>query len=144
MGCNTDFSGELLFTYKLSDEEKDKLESFLGNDCRDHPEWETGRTGFDELTWIDLKYNDDESGICWNGSEKTYDLAEKVELILTEMRKEFPDFCLEGTMMAQGERMEDRWCLVVENGHAFHRNIVNSGKTYKCPSCGENFIVEDL
>ena len=137
MGYTTTFSGELKFKNDLSNKALGKLKSFLGEDCRDHPEW--GRT---DLTYIDLELTDDFSGIKWDGSEKTYDLVDKINLLITEMGKEYPEFGLEGELLAQGEDFKDRWMLVMENGEAKHREIKIVGKEVECPHCGEKFILE--
>jgi hypothetical protein len=109
----------------------------LDEDCREHPEW--GRA---DLTYIDLELLDDFSGVKWNGAEKTYDLEEKVNVIIDEMRKEFPNFGLQGEMIAQGEDIEDRWSLLIENGRAIKRDVVITGQKIKCPHCDEYFILE--
>ena len=138
MGYTTSFKGELKFTYDLSGKELKKLKSFLGEDCRQHPEWNRI-----DLTYIDLELKDDFSGIGWDGSEKTYDLTEKVNLIIDEMRKEFQNFGFEGIMTAQGEDIEDRWTLAIEKGKAVKREVVIKGQKIECPHCGETFILEE-
>jgi hypothetical protein len=139
MGYTTNFKGVLLFTKELNGKELKKVKSFLGEDCRQHEEW--GRT---DLSYIDLELTDDFSGLQWDGSEKTYDLQDKVNVIIDEMRKEFPDFGLEGHLVAQGEDVEDRWTLSIEaNGRAVKRPVEVKGAKVKCPHCGEKFIVEE-
>lgn len=137
MGYSTEFSGELTFTNDLTSKQLAKVKSFLGEDCREHPEW--GKTG---MTYIDLELLDDFSGLRWDGAEKTYELTEKINLIIDEMRKEYPDFGLEGSLLAQGEEIDDRWMLTIENGHAVERKIKIKGKKTTCPNCGEDFILE--
>jgi hypothetical protein len=51
MGYSTSFSGELLFTKELKASELAELNKFLGEDCRDHPEW-----GISGLTYIDFPF----------------------------------------------------------------------------------------
>lgn len=113
MGYTTKFKGELKFTTKLTPKQLTKIKSFLGEDCRNHPEWNKNN-----LTYIDLELLDDLSGLKWNGSEKTYDLVEKVNLIIEEMQKEYSQFGLTGKLIAQGEDIEDRWCLKIIDGKA--------------------------
>ena len=132
MGYNTDFSGVLTYKNPITDEELEYLNTFMDEDCRDHPEW--GRT---DLTWIDLMC--DEDGIQWNGSEKTYDLVEKINLIIDQMRKKFPGFELEGALEAKGEKFDDYWILDIEDGRAVMKTakiVVNDEINY-CPHCGE-------
>ena len=83
MGYSTEFIGELLFTKELKASEIVKIKSFLGQDCRNHPEWNAK-----QLTYIDLEFTDDFTGLKWDGSEKTYDLVEKVNLIIDIMKKD--------------------------------------------------------
>jgi hypothetical protein len=137
MGYTTQFKGILKFTKELNGKELKKVKSFLGEDCRKHDEW--GRT---DLSYIDLALTDDFSGLEWDGSEKTYDLQDKVNVIIDEMQKEFPDFGLEGFLVAQGEDVEDRWTLVIENGRAVQKPVEIKGVKIRCPHCSEEFIAE--
>lgn len=119
MGYSTDFTGELKFTKELKAIELAKIKTFLGEDCRHHPEWNATN-----MTYIDLELTSDFSGLKWDGSEKTYQLTEKVNLIIDEMKKDYPDFGLTGNLFAQGERIEDRWVLLIdENGKAKKEEI---------------------
>jgi len=139
MGYNTDFKGELLFTKELDSTEMLEIEKFLDEDCRYHPEWNPG-----DLIWIDLCFNRDLTGIEWNGGEKTYDLTEKVNLIISNMQQKFPDFGLTGELLAQGEDMTDRWRLVIENGRAVKKPVKILGDIIECPHCGEKIILDEL
>lgn len=139
MGYTTEFSGELLFVEELRASELAKLNQFLGEDCRQHPEW--GNTG---LTYIDLELTKDFSGLKWNGAEKTYDLVDKVNFIIEEMQKVYPDFELTGELLAQGEEIGDVWRLVMENNVAYERKIDLSHKRkVTCPHCEEEFFLEE-
>jgi len=138
MGYSTEFTGELKFKKELSIPELTKIKTFLGEDCRDHAEW-----GAEGLTYIDLELTKDFSGLKWDGSEKTYDLTDKVNLIITQMQTEFPEFGLTGQLIAQGEDIEDRWVLSInENGKAVAKNVEVVGEQVKCPHCGESFKLE--
>lgn len=106
MKYTTEFSGKLLFRGDTPVSAIRKLNTILGQDCREHPEW-----GRSNLTYIDLKVTDDLDGIEWNGSEKTYDLSEKVNLVIDLMREAYPNFKLTGELLAQGEDIHDRWIL---------------------------------
>lgn len=83
MGYTTNFKGELKFTKELKASELAKLSSMLGEDCREHPEWDYEGP----LYYIDLELLEDFSGIKWDGSEKTYSMTSMVNLIIREMRK---------------------------------------------------------
>lgn len=132
MGYKTKFSGELKFTKDLTVKELAKVKTFLGEDCRKHPEWESR-----DLYWIELEFLNDFTGLKWNNSEGTsYGMVECVNLIINQTRKEFPDFGLSGSFLAQGEDMDDRWWLVIENGQAIRRDFEIE---VKCPHCGHQF-----
>lgn len=139
MGYTTQFKGELRFTHEVTVPQLKKLESMFGEDCRDHPEW-----GAKDLSYIDFKLTKDYGGLQHSGAEKSYDAEKQVNVILKEMRKEWPDFGLAGQIAAQGEEIEDRWALVVEeDGLAHKRKIAITGRRAKCPDCGHRFILED-
>lgn len=141
MGYNTRFRGTLKFTIQLTVPMLAKLNTFLGQDPRDHPEWGADR----DIGYIDLVILKDFSGIEWDsGTEKTYGLEKSVNLITREMRKEFPEFGLTGELVAQGEAMEDRWVLVMEDGVAHKRKIAITGQRVKCPECSHKFIIESV
>lgn len=138
MGYTTTFKGELKFTKELTATQLAKLKTYLGEDCRNHAEW--GRT---DLSYIDLELLKDFSGLCWDGSEKTYDLEDKINLVIDQMRIEYPDFGLQGKLLAAGEEAGDRWWLIVENGVAIRKDIELTGRKVECPHCGETFIAQD-
>jgi hypothetical protein len=138
MGYTTKFSGQLRFKKEVTSTSLGKLKGYCGIDCRHTPELKY--TGF---TYIDIKITDDFSGIEWDGSEKTYDLVEKINLVISEMKKEYPDFGLEGEMIAQGESFGDVWKLKMNDGVAIREDIALKGKKVSCPHCGEDFMLEE-
>jgi hypothetical protein len=138
MGYSTEFKGELKFTRELTGGELAKVRSMLGEDCRDYPEWDATH-----LSYIDLELNNDFSGLKWNGSEKTYQLEEKVNVVIKQMKKTIPDFGLTGYLVAQGEAFDDRWTLVIENGIAINKRVEIKGQRVTCPHCDEDFIIEE-
>lgn len=122
MGYTTRFEGVLKFKNEITAIHLRKLNTILGEDCRDHPEWKATN-----LYYINLEVNDDYTGLQWNGAEKTYDMPDLVNVVIDQMQKEFPDFQLEGQLLAQGEKVGDIWTLVIENGRAVRREIaINS------------------
>lgn len=108
MGYNTDFKGELKFVGELNQMALATIKTFLGEDYRNHPEW-----GNYDLTYINLEFLDDFSGLRWDGNEKTYCMVDCVNLIIENMRKKYTDFGLTGELLAQGERIDDRWKLII-------------------------------
>lgn len=141
MGYNTDFEGTLKFTTALTAEMIDKLQSILGEDCRDHPEWEAP-----ELTFVHLEINDDRTGLEWSGDEKTYEMDGLVNVVIREMRTVYPDFGLSGMLKAQGEDVGDLWEVFIDkDGWAQRREVVAlpHETKVKCPHCGRKFHFEE-
>jgi hypothetical protein len=139
VGYSTQFEGVLKFTADLPISQIGRLKGFLGEDCRNHPEW-----GSTHLTYINLEIADDFSGLQWDGSEKSYEMEEKINLIISNMRKEYPDFALTGKLQAQGDDFDDRWVLTFDdNGKAIRQNLVIVGEIIECPHCGEKFEKEE-
>lgn len=141
MGYNTDFSGTLYFKNELTIRQFKELEKFMGADCREHPEW-----GNTDISYIDLQINNDYTGIEWDGSEKTYELVLKINLIISNMQKQFPGFELEGELLAQGEDINDRYLITIENNVAVikyleqHRYSLFGGLSYY-PNGGMNDLI---
>jgi len=138
MGYTTEFTGELKFTEELKTSELARLNSFLGEDTRDHPDWGTELDNY----YIDLELLPDFSGLRWNGAEKTYNMVQIVNFIIGEMIKIKPSFGLKGKLHAQGEDIEDIWELVIEQGIAVKHELKPKGKKVECPHCGESFFIE--
>ncbi len=139
MGYNTTFKGTLTFVHDVTAKQIAALQKMFGEDCREHPEW-----GAKHMTYIDLRLNEDMSGIEWDdATEKTYDLTEKVNLVIRVMREKWPEFALSGVLLAQGEDITDRWKMVVtEHGGAAKVEVQVVGQKVTCPHCDGEFIVE--
>ena len=136
MGYSTDFKGELKFTEELKASQLAKVKAFLDEDCRDHPEW-----GNTKLYYVDLELLPDYSGLRWNGAEKTYGMVDVVNLIITNMRKDMPEFGLEGKLLAQGEDIDDRWELIIQDGMAVKKELPHTGSKVICPHCEQHFYL---
>lgn len=137
MGYTTIFKGELKFTTDLNGKQLAKVKSFFGEDCREHPEWDC------DGSYIDLTFNDDFTGIQWDdATEKNRGMVDHINLIIDEMKKDYPEFGLTGTMTAQGEEFDDRWVINILLGKAVRSEVVIKGQKAQCPHCGEQFIVE--
>lgn len=119
MGYHTEFSGALQFKNKLTTKQLSRIKQILRQDCREHPDWEANN-----LTYIDLALLPDNSGIQWDGSEKTYNMPELVNVVIQQMRKDFPEFSLAGVMAAQGSDIGDLWELYIsKDGFAKKRKL---------------------
>jgi len=142
MGYNTDFSGCLTFKKMLNAAQIARLDKVLGEDVRDFDEdvarfWDAA--DFDGYH-IDLEFTSDYDGIRWNGTEKTYGMRGAVQGIINYMTHLYPDFELEGTLHAQGERAKDSWKLVMKNNEPCHvANDVDMSEYVTCPDCGHEF-----
>ncbi|MFQ6309876.1 hypothetical protein [Lysobacter capsici] len=142
MGYSTTFVGELKFAEELTATQLAAINAILGEDVRDHPDWEHDPKAY--CSYIDLVLLRDFSGIKWDDTtEKTYGLWESVNIVTRLMRKQWPDFRLVGHLNAQGEDYEDRWSLVLDaDGWATKQEIVIPGARVECPHCQHKFIVE--
>jgi hypothetical protein len=139
MGYQTTFKGILKFKKELIGKELAFLNTILGEDCRDHPEWNES-----ELTYIQWELTKDFSGIQWDNSEKFYNSVETVNLIIRLMNEKFNnEFDFTGELVCQGEDFDDRWKLACENKEAKRIEIIMKGKKIECPHCEEYFILED-
>jgi hypothetical protein len=139
MGYNTDFDGELKFAKELTASQLAAVQQFLGEDCRDHPEWGASS----HLYHIDLEFLPDFSGIKWNGAEKTYQMIECINLITERVREVMPDFRMTGTLLARGEQRDgkDVWQIVMqEDGTAVRQELKPPVGLVICPDCGHGFI----
>lgn len=150
MGYNTEFRGELKFNKDLTGPQLARLKSFLGEDCRQHPEWEVAYDRmphcldfpYSRLSYIDLGLNQGFDGVKWNGSEKTYDLIDKVNLVTSLMQEIIPDFKFVGFLEARGEQFDDTWNLVVgEDGWAERQEIKPLQCAVTCPHCTHRFVL---
>ncbi len=136
MGYSTDYKGEFKFTRELVSSEIVKVKSFFGEDCRDHTDWKDS----DGLYYVNLEFNDDFSGIRWDGCEKTDDLTNYINLIFDNV--DIKDFGLTGKMLAQGEDIDDRYEILIKDGRAVHVDTKPSGTKIECPDCGSEFYLE--
>lgn len=138
MGYNTDFEGTLYFQHDITVKELKTLYSICGADAREYPEW-----GMPHLTYIDYVVTAELDGIIWDGSEKSYDMVEKTQLIINLMKKVNSSFELKGELLAQGEELSDRWKLIANGDIVTRQDIVLHGKVISCPHCDAEFIMEE-
>ncbi len=138
MGYMTEFKGELKFTTEMTGTQLAEVKSFCDADIREHPEWGKAKT----FNYFFLTLLDDFSGLKWNGVENARGMVEQVNIITLNMCKRWPDFGLTGRMLAQGEYIDDRWELVVEDGVATKEDVAVTGTRIMCPCCNETFAYE--
>jgi len=135
MGYTTEFKGVLHFTSELKASQLAYLGTILGEDRRDHPEWNAS----EEFYYIDLELTADFAGLKWNGAEKSYGMVDQVKAILRLMSDKYLDFGLSGKLSAQGEERSDTWVLLVDGDSVIRQEIVIEGLV-KCPDCGASFV----
>lgn len=136
MGYSTEYRGEMKFSKELTASEIAKVNKFLDEDCRDHPEWKNSKN----LYYVNLKFNEDYSGLEWDGSEKVDDLTNYINLIIDNI--DIKDFGFKGKILAQGEDIDDRYEIIIKDGRAFHKDIKPSGEKTTCPHCEKDFYLE--
>ena len=140
MGYDTNYVGVLKFKNEVTPKELAKMGTIVGEDCRDHPEWDKDPECY---TYIDLELTDDYEGLQYNGDEKSSGMVGNINTLLNEMRKEFPEFGLKGGFVCQGETILDRWKLKFKDGKAIRVDIVvDKSKLITCPHCEEQFELE--
>lgn len=136
MGYNTDFYGELDYKNPITDEQLGYLKQLIKTDLMNHPEWERLNLSY----YIELEC--DEECIRWDGSEKTYDMVEKVNLLIKVMREKYPDFELVGRLEAHGEEHDDIWALEIVDGVAVTKSLkVMIDEPVCCPHCKKSFNI---
>lgn len=140
MGYSTQFKGTLSFTEEVTGPQLARLGEILGEDRRDHAEWNVPGDTF----WchVDLEVTSDFTGIRWNDSEKTHGMDELVRLVIRLMRERWPDFGLSGRMDAQGDELGDVWALTVEGGSVTKIKYALVGREVECPECEARFVLD--
>jgi hypothetical protein len=143
MGYTTEFKGLLKISPELTASQLAHMKKFLGEDIRDHKDWETNEWSKELYYSIDLQLTNDFSAIEWNDMEKSYEMVAQVNYLITQMRKVCKDFELSGKFVAQGEDMDDRWELIIgEDGFAMKVKTPPSGVKITCPHCEESFYYQ--
>lgn len=136
MGYNTRFSGTIYFAQTISVAEIRELRQWIGGiDVRDIEP--NAKYGF---CIIDLDIDEDMTGLCWNGSEKTYFLEQQINWVVSKMRLKFPNFTLNGEIEAVVED-GDRYQIVVNAGSATRIQLQSKSERIECPYCGREFQI---
>jgi hypothetical protein len=118
MGYNTDFEGVIGILPPMTVKDLKTIEKFIENPGSNNAGIHTSN--------CDFKFNDDGTGILWNGYEKSYEMEVWLPFLITKFFKPM-GYKLNGTMLARGESMSDHWRMVVKDnifsrleGHADH------------------------
>lgn len=106
---------------------------------RDHEDWENNFGG----TYINYKLTDDLSWLEWDESDKSYDMVEKLNFVINEIRKVNSEFSLKWKLIAKWEDPKDRWELVMVDWLA-KRVELAVNNLYKCPCCDEYIHIKKV
>lgn len=137
MGYQTEYKGEFKFSQELSASDLAYLKKMLGEDSRDHPEWGIKLDNY----YVSLEFLDDFSGLRWDGMEKTYNMPQILDFILTKMQERLPEFSMDGRMVAQGEDVDDLYEITIVDGVPIKRDLKPTGRKVQCPHCEEYFYL---
>jgi len=143
MGYNTEYMGILEFNKELTASQLSLINEILDSDFRDLSQ-EVQKalvTGETYLTYINLVLTKNFSGVEWNGTEKSHSMVDAVNAVTNWMRIHggIKDFSFVGTMHCQGEDVDDKWDLIIEDGIAKRVQAPPKGIKIECPHCEEYF-----
>lgn len=144
MSYHTDFEGVLKFSSELTIKGLKKLKNILGEDCRNHPGWNVNKVPY--LNYIDLELTEDMDGLEHHVDGNTSDMTELVNIVIRQMRTEFPDFGLTGKFIANGEEREDVYEVYIgADGFAHTRDYkcIPAGEI-TCPHCQKLFNLDEI
>lgn len=139
MGYSTSFQGIIKITPELKASEIKFIQGMFG-DMRD---WNPEMAKKLDMTWFNFEFDQDFSGIGWDGSEKFYDADKCMSVLVKETIKKFPHLKFNGILQAQGEDYADRWQLIVKDNVVTRKEVQLKGKIIECPHCAEKFELED-
>lgn len=106
MGYTTTFSGTINFSRPLTFAEVAEIHAYT-----------KGRHDGDPMApsiHCDFEVNSDATGLVWNGSEKTYEAIDWIQLICDDFLDEF-GVLANGSLVANGESRGDVWRLDVKD-----------------------------
>lgn len=132
MPDNIKYEGEILII-NVTAQKLGKLNKYLGKDARNlglRPDV----IGFHHF---DVEFNEDLTGLRWNGSEGTRNMVG----ILTYLQNEC-DLTLTGKMLCQGPEFGDRYAIIISNGTPVKIDVALSSEANLCPSCGHQWMQE--
>ncbi len=139
MGYTTNFQGTIKITPELKASEIKFIQGMFG----DMREWNPKEAEQLDMTHFDFEFNEDFTGIGWNGAEKFYDADKCMKYVVDATIKKYPHLKFNGILQAQGEDFDDRWQLIVKDNKVSRKEVVLKGKKIKCPHCEEDFILEE-
>lgn len=140
MGYTLQYRGILKIEPELKTSQLKYLKQFLNTDKRQHPEWEQNEY-FNKLHYtIDMELTEDFDGIRWTGAEKSCEVPAQINYIISQMKKECPDFKLKGKFIVVDPADDNRWEIHInEKGWAEESKTASKGEKIICPQCGTEF-----
>ncbi len=140
MSYHTNYDGFLEFTCELTTKQLNHLTKILGEDSRDHPEWDLPAYCAD-LYFVDLELADDFSGLDPPEDSDGRDMVNQVSAVIELMKRIKPEFGLAGEFKAQGEERGDCWVLKIVDGKAVRVDQPTLDDTCVCPHCNQQFLL---
>lgn len=149
MGYTTDFEGSIIVDPPLSEKEMEFLIEFAktrhmqrkrgpyfvdgkyghgdNSDVPDYNQHGEGKPGL----WCHWVPTDDGKFLVWDGGEKFYDAEEWMAYLINHFLKpghiaDLPflgEHTLNGTILAQGEEIRDRWHLIVRDNEVTREDL---------------------
>lgn len=141
MGYRTTYIGKIKFTQELIAKQIAFLSEIMGEDIRDYPEWNKFWTRKTEPHYyIAVEFTKEFDGLIWDGSEKVNDMDNILQFIINIMRSKWPEFGLDGSIVAQGENFNDRYTITINGNTVEKIPMIVTGTAVKCPECGYKFV----
>jgi hypothetical protein len=139
MGYTTSFQGVIKIEPELKASEIKFIQGMFG----DMREWNPKMAKELDMTWFNFEFDENFTGIRWDGSEKFYDADGCMKVLIDETLKKYPHLKFNGILQAQGEEFSDRWQLIVKNNKVTRKDVKLKGDIITCPNCDEQFTLED-
>lgn len=140
MGYTTQFQGVVKITPELKTSQVKFIQGMFG----DMREWNPEEAKRLDFTWFDFEFNEEMDGLQWDGTEKFYDADTKMQYLIDRAVEKYPELSFNGILQAQGEEIDDRWQLVVNDNKVKKVEVTLKGKIITCPRCEEKFELEEV
>jgi len=144
-----DYKGKLKISPELRASDIAYLKGFLGEDLRDHRDEWPHTDKYDELVdatnFIDVDFDD---SFCYlqvdENTEKQRGITETMNYIISVMREKIPNFELSGSIIEQGDYVDEIYKIKrQDDGYFKHVKVKLEGDIICCPLCEDKFILKD-
>lgn len=123
MGYSTHYKGTIRI-YNLDLERVRILNLYLGKDKREIVQHIPPGEDL-PFTFFSVELNEEMTALQWDGAEKTYGMLEMLNFLRLIAQLEFGEG---DNMVCQGDEIEDRYILVVENNEVIKRAIISESQ----------------